>query len=284
MNPVTAKAQQEQGGPVAGSRIAFAPRPMPAQQTPTIVVGSGKGGVGKSVVSVLIATALADQGRRVLLIDGDQNLANLHVLLGVRPNARIESMLCGKIGASELVQLVAPNLWLLPGESGAESLYALEALDRARLQHQLSELYQRFEVVVVDAGTAIESVVRVATMRGTSLLVVTAPEPTALTDAYALIKIVHLQLHDFPIDILVNRCLNADEGRDAFVRLATACERFLRRDVGYAGALPEDESIRRVVREPRRLLETIQSTQAAQILKSTVLDRLDLPAMARSAE
>jgi flagellar biosynthesis protein FlhG len=72
-------------------------------------VGSGKGGVGKSVVSVLIATALADQGRRVLLLGGDQNLANLHVLLGVRPTVRIESMLCGKIGAPELVQLVAPN-------------------------------------------------------------------------------------------------------------------------------------------------------------------------------
>jgi flagellar biosynthesis protein FlhG len=284
MNPSSPKAQQEQGGLGVGSRAAFAPRPVPAQETPTIVVGSGKGGVGKSVVSVLIATALADQGRRVLLLDGDQNLANLHVLLGVRPNARIESMLCGKIGALELVQLVAPNLWLLPGESGAESLYALEALNRARLQHQLSELYHQFEVVVVDAGTGIESVVRAATMRATSLLVVTAPEPTALTDAYALIKIVHLQLPDFPIDILVNRCLNAHEGRDAFVKLATACVRFLRRDVAYAGALPEDESIRRAVRDPRRLLETIQSTQAAQILKSTVLDRLDLPAMARSAE
>ena len=284
MNPGTAKARQEQGGSAVGSRTALAPRPVPVQETPTIVVGSGKGGVGKSIVSVLIATALADQGRRVLLLDADQNLANLHVLLGVRPNARIESMLCGKIGAPELVQLVAPNLWLLPGESGAESLYALEGLNRARLQHQLSELYQQFEVVVVDAGSGIESVVRVATMHATSLLVVTAPEPTALTDAYALIKIVHLQLPDFPIGILVNRCLDAHEGRDAFVKLATACERFLRRNVGYAGALPEDESIRRAVRDPRRLLETIQSSQAAQILNTTVLDRLDLPAMARSAE
>jgi flagellar biosynthesis protein FlhG len=249
-----------------------------------VVVGSGKGGVGKSVVSVLIAAALAAQGRRVLLLDGDQNLANLHVLLGVRPNARIELMLCGKIGAPELVQLVAPNLWLLPGESGAESLYGLEAVNRARLQHRLSEVYHQFEVVVVDAGTGIENVVRAATMRATTLLLVTAPEPTALTDAYALIKIVQLQLPDFPIDILVNRCLDAHEGRDAFVKLATASERFLRRTLGYAGALPEDESIRLAVRDPGRLLETIQSTQAAQTLKATVLDRLDLPAMARSAE
>lgn len=284
MNASMAKAPQAQETDCPAGCSTFASRREPAQETSTIVVGSGKGGVGKSVVSVLIATAVAAQGRRVLLLDGDQNLANLHVLLGVRPMARIESVLSGKADAPELVQWVWPNLWLLPGESGAESLYALESVNRARLQHRLSEVYRRFDVVVVDAGTGLENVVRAATMRATSLLLVTAPEPTALTDAYALIKILHLQLPDFPIDILVNRCLSATEGRDAFVKLATACERFLRRAVDYAGALPEDESIRLAVRNPSRLLETIQSTQAAQTLKSTVLDRLDLPVMARSAE
>jgi flagellar biosynthesis protein FlhG len=283
MNPSTVKAPQEQRSDYPGGCSTFAPRIEPARETPTIVVGSGKGGVGKSVVSVLIATAVAAQGRRVLLLDGDQNLANLHVLLGVRPKARMESMLSGA-DAPELVQWVSPNLWLLAGESGAESLYALESVNRARLQHRLSEVYRRFDVVVVDTGAGLENVVRAATMRATSLLLVTAPEPTALTDAYALIKILHLQLPDFPVDILVNRCLSATEGRDAFVKLATACERFLRRAVAYAGALPEDESIRLAVRNPNRLLETIQSSRAAQTLRSTVLDRLDLPAMARSAE
>jgi flagellar biosynthesis protein FlhG len=284
MNPSTAKAPHQQESDCPGGCSPFAPRPEAARETPTIVVGSGKGGVGKSVVSVLIATAVAARGLRVLLLDGDQNLANLHVLLGVRPKARMESVLSGNADAPELVQWVSPNLWLLAGESGAESLYALESVNRARLQHRLSEVYRRFEVVVVDTGAGLESVVRAATMRATSLLLVTAPEPTALTDAYALIKILHLQLPDFPIDILVNRCLSATEGREAFVKLATACERFLRRAVAYAGALPEDESIRLAVRNPNRLLETIQSTLAAQTLRSTVLDRLDLPMMARSAE
>jgi flagellar biosynthesis protein FlhG len=289
MNASTARVQQQVAAGVGGYP-AIAPRVERRSgerrmvETPTIVVGSGKGGVGKSVVSVLIATALAAQGRCVLLLDGDQNLANLHVLLGVRPKARMESMLGGEIDPPEMVQSVAPNLWLLAGESGAESLYALEAVNRARLQHRLSEIYHRFEVVVVDAGTGIESVVRVATMRATSLLLVTAPEPTALTDAYALMKILHLQLPDFPIDILVNRCLDAAEGHDAYLKLATACERFLRRDVGYAGALLEEQSIRLAVRDPRRLLDALQSTQAAQTLRTTVLDRLHLPAMARSAE
>jgi flagellar biosynthesis protein FlhG len=239
--------------------------------------------VGKSVVSVLIATALAAQGRRVLLLDGDQNLANLHVLLGVRPAARVEALVSGEIAPSDLLQGVAENLWLLPGASGAETIYALEARDRARLQHRLSELYGRFDAVIVDAGAGIESVVRAATMRATRLLVVTAPEPTALTDAYALMKIVHLHVPELPIDVLVNRCVEAEEGRDAYVRLATACERFLRLGVRFVGALPEDASIRLAVREPHRLLATIQGTPAARTLNDTVLDRLELPETARSA-
>ena len=160
MNAITARVQHLGAAGVGGSS-AIAPRlerrsaERQLAETPTIVVGSGKGGVGKSVVSVLIATALAAQGRCVLLLDGDQNLANLHVLLGVRSKARMESMLGGEIDPPGLVQSVAPNLWLLAGESGAESLYALEAVNRARLQHRLSELYHRFDVVVVDARTGI---------------------------------------------------------------------------------------------------------------------------------
>ena len=252
------------------------------EQTPTIVIGSGKGGVGKSIVSVLLASALAVQGYRVLLLDGDQNLANLHVLLDVRPDTRVESLLQGEIAALDLVRPIAPNLWLLPGVSGSESLYGLDTRDRARIQHRLSEVYGQFDVVFVDAGAGIESVVRVATMHATRLLVVTAPEPTALTDAYALMKIVSLQLPELPIDILVNRCLDPDEGRDAYDRLATASGRFLRRSVRFLGALPEDQSIRLAVRDPRHLLETIQATPAAHTLKTAILDRLKLPETARS--
>jgi flagellar biosynthesis protein FlhG len=250
--------------------------------TPAVVVGSGKGGVGKSVVSLLLAAALAARGRRVLLLDGAQNMANLHVLLGVRSGARIEDLLGGAVSPPHMVQQVAPNLWLLPGESGNEALYAMEPVDRARVQHRLSELYDAFDTVVVDTAAGIESVVRVASMGATRLLVVTAPEPTALTDAYALMKIVNRQIPGLPMDIVVNRCLDADEGRDAFVRLATACERFLRRGVRYAGALPEDQALRLAVREPHRLLESIPATSAGRAMRESVLDGLDLAGGART--
>jgi flagellar biosynthesis protein FlhG len=251
---------------------------------PALVVGSGKGGVGKSVTSLLLATSLAAQGRRVLLFDADQNLGNLHVLLGVRPSARMEALLYEGLDPDELVRPVAPNLWLLPGDSGTESLYGLEAVDRARLHHRLSALYDGYDVVVIDAGAGIESVVRVATMRATRLLVVAAPEPTALTDAYALMKIVTLQVPELPIDVCVNRADDEREGREAYEKLATACERFLRRGVRYLGAIPEDPMVRAAVRDPQRLLPLLTASPAAQAVRRGVLDRLDLPTPARCSE
>ena len=219
-----------------------------------IVVGSGKGGVGKSVLSVLFATALVRNGRRVLLVDGCQNQGNLHILLGVRPAGRLEDLLTGEADLEQLPVAVSFGLWLLPADSGAESLYALSRVDQARLHRQLSSLYDGFEAVVVDGGPGIDNVVRVASMSATRLVVVTVPEPTALSDAYALIKIVSLQIPALPVSVLVNRTRSGEEGLAAFERLSLAASRFLGRELGYLGTLPEDDALRAGIRRPGALL------------------------------
>jgi len=222
-------------------------------------VGSGKGGVGKSVLSVLFATALVRNGRRVLLVDGCQNQGNLHILLGVRPAGRLEDLLTGETDLDQLPVAVSPGLWLLPADSGAESLYALNRVDRARLHHQLSSLYDAFETVVVDGGPGIDNVVRVASMSATRLVVVTVPEPTALSDAYALIKIVSLQIPALPASVLVNRTRSGEEGLAAFERLSLAASRFLGRELEYLGTLPEDDALRADIRRPGALLAAAPS-------------------------
>ncbi len=247
-----------------------------------IVVGSGKGGVGKSVVSVMLAAAAAERGRDVLLLDGEQNLANLHVLLGVGVRGSIESVLGDRVRAEELVQPVAERLWLLPSESGAEGLYALDALERARLHRRLVGLYRQYEVVVVDAGAGIEGVVRAAMLGADRILLVTAPEPTALMDAHALVKILSLQAPHVPIDVFLNRCACEEEGQGAFVRLAAASERFLSRRLHLAGILLEEPPIAAAVREPRRFLARLMETRAAQTIREARLDVLELPETARS--
>jgi flagellar biosynthesis protein FlhG len=230
-----------------------------------IVVGSGKGGVGKSVLSVLFATTLARSGRRVLLVDGCQNQGNLHILLGVRPAGRLEDLLTGEAGVEQLPVSVSPGLWLLPADSGAESLYALSRVDRARLHHQLSSLYDGFEAVVVDGGPGIDNVVRVASVNATRLVVVTVPEPTALSDAYALIKIVSLQIPALPVSVLVNRTRSGEEGLAAFERLSLAASRFLGRELDSLGTLPEDDALRANIRQPGALLAAVPSEVNAAV-------------------
>ncbi|HXI21529.1 MAG TPA: AAA family ATPase [Gemmatimonadales bacterium] len=244
---------------------------------PTLVVGSGKGGVGKSVVAVLLAERMARQGRRVLLVDGSQNLGNLHVLLGIQRGSRLEHLIAGAITPRDLLIPVHDRLWLVPADSGAESVHALAPVDRARLHHRLTGLFDDFEAVVVDAGGGIEGVVRAATMRATRLIVVTVPEPAALSDAYATIKIVMAQVRELPVDVLVNRVSGEREGAEAFERLATATRQFLPHGVSYLGALWEDEVIRRLVRAPGRLVAGLGPGRNDDVL-TTMLQRLDPPA------
>jgi flagellar biosynthesis protein FlhG len=225
----------------------------PSEGSPVVVIGSGKGGVGKSVLAASLASSAARGGKRTLLLDGSQNQGNLHVLLGVRPRARLETILTLETSPEELLVHVTENLTLLPVEAGAESLYALTPLDRARLHLRLTALYERFDAVVIDAGPGIESPMR-ALIRATRLVVVAVPEPASLSDAYALVKIATLRSPGLPIDILINRTFSAGEGSASFERCDLASRRFLRRGLGYLGAVSEDEGLRRAARNPGEIL------------------------------
>jgi len=258
-------------------------RPPTGGEPQVLIIASGKGGVGKSVLSVTLGAQLAANGHRVLLFDADHNLGNLHVVLGVQPVARREALLQGAAEPADLVQPIAPNLYLLAGDSGSDAYDALDALARARLNYSMSALYDRFDVVIADAGAGLESVAGDAAMRGTRLVLVTVPEPAALTDAYAVIKLMHQRRPELPVDVIVNRALDEADGHAAYAKLAAASERFLRRGVRYLGAVPEDETVRRAVRNPQRLLAMLADSAAARAVHDIVVPRLDLPSTARSA-
>jgi flagellar biosynthesis protein FlhG len=221
---------------------------------PVIVIASGKGGVGKSVIATLLAGALADRGDRVLLLDGSQHLGHLHLLLDVTVTTRLEQLARGEVRAADLLHRVSERLWLLPADSGAELLHALPTVDRARLHQRLAELYDDFDVVVVDAGPGVESVMRLLTLRGTRLVVVTVPEIGALTDAYALVKLVHAQLPALPIDLLVNRAGDPAEAAETYRRLGSAVERFLDRRLGSLGWIAEHDGLHEALQRPGQLL------------------------------
>lgn len=244
-----------------------------------LVIGSGKGGVGKSVVAAVFAQALAARGLRVLLVDGSQNLGHLHVLLGIPVEARLEHVHRGEVDPAALIRQVTEGLWLLPSDSGAEGLYGLAAVDQARLHHRLAGVYVGFDVVVLDAGPSVEAVVRLAMMGGTRLLVVTVPEATALTDAYALIKLVNAQLPALPIDILVNRIVDATDATQTFERLAKAVERSLGRWPRSVGGLPETPGLRDAMRRAGGLRDSPTATLLRRAMEEVVAHYLPLDAL-----
>lgn len=240
---------------------ALRERPARAPLAPTngearaLIVGGGKGGAGVSVLSVLIASAMARRGRRVLLMDAALNQGNLHVLLSRPPVLTLRALLAGEASPQDLVIPVRDGLWLLPAESGAEAVHALTPMDRARLHVRLATLMDDYDLTVVDAGTGIESVLRSALTRASRLLAVTTPEPAALADTYALIKILSLEAPELPVDVLVNRVRDEAEGHAAWRRLEDAAGRFLGRSLKWVGSVSEDEQLVRAVRGSHSLTD-----------------------------
>jgi flagellar biosynthesis protein FlhG len=219
-----------------------------------IVVASGKGGVGKSTLAALLGTELAAAGRRVLLLDGSLNQGNLHVLLGVPASRGLASLLLESGDPRSLVLPVGDRLALLPAASGSEELQRFGPLDRARLHRRLSDLFDSFDTVVVDAGTGFDGAIRAATIRASRLVAVAIPEPTSLVDAYAVVKLVHLQAPRLAMDLLVNRVEEEAEGVLVYERLRLAVGRFLDRTIGYLGSIRERREIRQVARTPGAIL------------------------------
>jgi flagellar biosynthesis protein FlhG len=228
-----------------------------------IVIGSGKGGVGKSVLAALLAAHAARSGRRTLLFDASYNQGNQHLLLGQVPRTRLDAVLGGSAAPWDLLLPVDTKLTLLPADSGSPSCVALSELDRARLYQRLVGVFLDFDVIVVDTGPGAENTVRAALSQAARLVVVAAPEPTALSDAYALVKMTHLRAPHVGVDVIVNRVASSEQAERSFGSLAVAAERFLHRELAFAGAVIESESLRRAACRPGALLSVRMDSVAA---------------------
>ncbi len=220
----------------------------PPRLAQAIAVTSGKGGVGKSNIAVNLAVCLARLGRRTCLLDGDLGLANADILCNLTPRLTLEHVINGRCRLAEAMLLAPGGFRLIPGACGVAKLADLDGADRTALIGQLAALDHVADDLIIDTGAGLAATVLAFVTAASRVLVVTTPEPTAMTDAYGMVKALTARAPDLGISLVVNMVGPEQEGRDVFDRIDRVSRTFLGRALEYGGAIPNDDAVGEAIR------------------------------------
>ncbi|MFN8388888.1 MAG: MinD/ParA family protein [Bdellovibrionota bacterium] len=228
-----------------------------------ISITSGKGGVGKTHTTVNLALALVKAGKRVLILDGDLGLANVNILLGFKPSKTLHEVLDGSASLKDVIVNDSSGIDIIPAASGIPELTNLTEAERLNLVEAFDDLADSYDFVLVDTAAGIGDNVLYFNVAAESILVVIGPEPTSITDAYALIKVLASRSGRREFDVVVNRTPAGTDGRATFQQLAAATDHFLNVSLKYLGSITDDESVPQAVVRQRPFLQLFPSSKAS---------------------
>ena len=214
-------------------------------------ITSGKGGVGKTDVVANTAVTLAKMGKSVLILDADLGLANVDVVFGLAPRYNLNHFFSGE---HELVNIMvdAPyGIKILPAGSGVQNFTRLDGHHKMRLLDALDAMNDTFDFVLIDTEAGISENVTYFNTAAQDILVVTTPEPTAITDAYALMKLLSTQFHEKRFNLLVNQIRSEEEALDVYRKLTIVANRYLDISIDYLGSVPADREMVDAIRKQR---------------------------------
>lgn len=232
-----------------------------------VAVTGGKGGVGKTNLSVNLSLAMAEMGRRVMLMDADLGLANVDVLLGLKAQYTLADVLNGSRSLREVVVQGPGGMKIVPASSGVQQMAALSPQEHAALIHAFSDM-RDLDCLVIDTAAGISDTVVSFVRAAQEAIIVVCDEPSSITDAYALIKLLNLEHQMFRFRVVANMTRSTQEGQNLFNKLNLVCERFLDVSLQYLGHIPFDEQVRKAVQQRKALLEYAPRSKVSQAIRS----------------
>jgi len=229
-----------------------------------IAVTGGKGGVGKSNISVNLSLALAAMNRRVVLMDADLGLANIDILLGIRADKTIADVLSGECTLRDILIKGPGGIRIVPAASGVQHMASLNAQQHGAMIQAFSDLEGQLDVLVIDTAAGISDTVVSFVRAAQEVLVVVCDEPSSITDAYALIKLLNKEYDLVRFRVIANMVDSPKEGHNLFIKLSGVCERFLDVTMQYVGAVPFDTNVRKAVQRQKPVIQMFPQTKASQ--------------------
>ena len=229
-----------------------------------IAVSSGKGGVGKTNVTVNLAISLAASGKKVMIMDADLGLANIDVLLGLHTKLNISHVLSGEYDLSEIIIDAPGGIKIIPAASGVSSMAGLSDVENAAIINAFSELESDLDVLIIDTAAGIDKSVVSFCRASQEVVVVVCDEPSSITDAYALIKVLNKEQGINRFRILPNMAYDLKEGRELFNKILKVTDRFLDVSLDFLGAIPFDTYLRKSVKKQTAVSMAYPRSPSAQ--------------------
>lgn len=233
-----------------------------------IAVTGGKGGVGKTNISANLGVALAELGRRVVLLDADLGLANLDVVLGLHAERNLSHVMQGECSLEEIMVTGPKGLKVVPGASGIQQMAEMSQAEHAGLIHAFSEVANNVDVLLIDTAAGISDLVVSFSRAAQEQIVVVCDEPASITDAYAIIKLLNREHGVSRFRILANMVKSVQEGRNLYNKMCRVTDQYLDVMLTYMGSIPYDEQLRKAVRSQKPVVEAYPRSRVAQAFKN----------------
>lgn len=244
-----------------------------------IAVTGGKGGVGKTNCSVNMAIAMAAEGRNVLLMDADLGLANVDVLLGLRPMYNLSHVLDGVCTLEDAVIIGPHGVQIIPASSGIKRMAELGPMEHAGIIQAFSEFKRPVDTLIIDTAAGISDSVISFSQASQHVLVVVCDEPASMTDAYALIKVLNQTSSVDHFHVISNMVRSAQQGRELFEKLMAVTDKFLDVNMNYLGMVPQDDYLKKAIQRRMSVIDAYPGAPSALAFKKLIaqVEKLGIP-------